>query len=447
MPWQRALDQFVYRSPDRTLYVLPDGPSSLSFRAALATDGIGFALNVRGGMEEWRRAEDAAWSMSRDGMELSEWYRETVAAGFKFAVVRKQGAYFTKAKYGPDDWKRSRAHTAVLDGYHWDPFLAYLESLPAWDQHPRLEGMLATLFGADTGSDLNRWAARATLVAAVVRARTPGAKIDTIPVLTGRQGLGKSSLYLQAFPDTGRWAGRRLQWYSDALDLTGTLKSKELQEGLQGRVIVEIPELSGMQIRNLEALKKFLVSLDDGSARKAFRRDPSLLPRRATMFATSNEDTPLPNDPSGHRRYVVVPCRHGANVEAWWADNRAQLWAEAVAMVDAGDDGRLDRELLEAQTQCNEPYRHADEPIVEAIAALDPNEGYSIRGIAQTSGLVPMVSRGKDEPAAPDWSRFSGSVPNGIVRELKAAGWYRAERRRKRSARLWIWRHPDALRR
>ncbi|MCG6197532.1 virulence-associated E family protein, partial [Anoxybacillus sp. LAT_38] len=89
--------------------------------------------------------------------------------------------------------------------HSFDDVKAYLAGL-SWDGVRRLDTLFIDYLGAaDTA--YTRAVTRKSIVAAVARAMVPGCKYDTMPILTGPQGLGKSTLL--------RLLGRR--WFSDSL--------------------------------------------------------------------------------------------------------------------------------------------------------------------------------------------------------------------------------------
>jgi predicted P-loop ATPase len=61
----------------------------------------------------------------------------------------------------------------------------------------------------------------------------PGIKFDTIPVIIGGQGIGKSTLLSRL--------GK--QWYSDSLSISD-MKDKTAPEKLQGNWLMELSELA-----------------------------------------------------------------------------------------------------------------------------------------------------------------------------------------------------------
>ena len=126
------------------------------------------------------------------------------------------------------------AVTKVADDRSYHPIREYLAALPEWDGVPRVDALLIDYLGAEDNSYV-RAVTRKTLCAAVRRVQEPGVKFDTMLVLNGPQGIGKSTLI-------SRLAG---EWFSDSLNLSDT-KDKTAAEKLQGYWILEIGELAGL---------------------------------------------------------------------------------------------------------------------------------------------------------------------------------------------------------
>ena len=88
------------------------------------------------------------------------------------------------------------AATAQLQRFH--QVVNWLDSLPPWDGIERLP----TFFSDFCGAAFNPYTAavaRAFFVSAVARVYAPGCKVDTMLVLEGPQGAGKSRLILALF--------------------------------------------------------------------------------------------------------------------------------------------------------------------------------------------------------------------------------------------------------
>ena len=163
--------------------------------------------------------------------------------------------------------------------------------------------------------------------------------------------------------------------YTDAGDLSGTIK--EQMEIIQGKQIIEFPELAGYSRATRERNKASLSRKND-RARLSYAHYATDQPRQSIPIATTNEDHYL-NDPTGERRYwhVAVTCY---DRDAFLAD-KDQLYAEAVAREPA-ENLWLDTPELEA----------AHDAIVATVKA--PNELVDM--LADLHGEVWHVN-GKDE--------------------------------------------------
>lgn len=108
------------------------------------------------------------------------------------------------------DRNHNVSFTKVADDRRFHPVRNYLNSLPEWDQVPRLDELFIKCLQADDTKYV-RAVTRKTLVAAVTRIYHPGTKFDTVPVLDGAQGIGKSTMWKALAGD---------EYFSDALSLT-----------------------------------------------------------------------------------------------------------------------------------------------------------------------------------------------------------------------------------
>ena len=193
--------------------------------------------------------------------------------------------------------------------------LDYFASLK-WDGKPRIDKILHNYLGADD-TPLNAAIGRKTMCAIVRRAKRPGCKFDHQPVLQSPQGRKKSMFCedLAVFPDL----------YTDAGDLSGTIK--EQMEIIQGKQIIEFPELAGYSRASREHNKAMLSRKVD-RARLSYAHYATDAPRSSIPIATTNEDHYL-NDPTGERRSWHVAVTSYIR-DAFVAD-KDQIYAEAVA--------------------------------------------------------------------------------------------------------------------
>lgn len=242
----------------------------------------------------------------------------------------------------------------VARGHEVHPVREYLEAL-RWDGTRRIDGMLARYAGADD-APIVRVIARRFMIAAVARIMTPGCKVDTVLILAGVQGIGKSTFFLTL-------AGEA--WFrDDALDL----RHKDAAMALKGVWLYELAELASTRARDAETVKGFLSRRVD-SFRPPYARKVVSQPRQSVFVGTTNEPAFL-NDPTGARRFWPVECKREPDLIALQRD-RDQLWAEAVEAFQAGERWHLERNEARALEDHQERYRYEDpwlEPLRKWLA-------------------------------------------------------------------------------
>jgi len=199
--------------------------------------------------------------------------------------------------------------------YH--PVKEYLSGL-AWDGTERLDTLLVDYLGADD-TPYVRAVTRKTLVAAVARIYRPGVKFDSILVLNGAQGIGKSTLF-------ARLGG---QWYSDSLAISD-MKDKTASEKLQGYWLLELGELAGLKKVDVETVKSFITRTDD-KYRQSYGLTVESHPRSCIIVGTTNSDGGFLRDVTGNRRFWPVRVTGHGRWRAWelTLNNVDQIWAEA----------------------------------------------------------------------------------------------------------------------
>ena len=219
------------------------------------------------------------------------------------------------------------AVTKCVDDRSYHPIKEYLEKLPPWDETPRVDTLLIDYLGAPDSSYV-RAVTRKELCAAVTRIYKPGTKFDTLLVLIGEQGIGKSTLI----------AKLGMEWFSDSLTLSDINDGKAAAEKLQGIWIMEIGEMAGMRKAEQEKLKAFFGRQDD-KYRAAFGRRVQSHPRQTVMFGTTNAESGFLRDITGNRRYWPVRVSGAAARHPWeiTQDEVDQIWAEVLHFVRAGE--------------------------------------------------------------------------------------------------------------
>ena len=278
----------------------------------------------------------------------------------------------------------------------FDPLLQYLDGLQ-WDGVKRIDGWLQDYCNvmaetaeatAYTQAVSAKW-----MVSAVARAYKPGCKADHMLVLEGEQGRRKSSvLAALAGPE----------WFSDSLP---PMNTKDASSYLRGKWIVEVGELEAMR-REVDAIKAFL-SRQVESFRPAYGREEVTEPRRCIFAGTTNKDD-WQKDVTGGRRFWPVKVSGSIDVDGV-AEDRDQLWAEAVARFKAGEIWWLDGEA-EEQAKVEVAARSAgDDPWMAEVA--DCITGQSEIAIVQVLfkiGIPPEQRAQKDSNRVADILRQMG---------------------------------------
>ena len=272
---------------------------------------------------------------------------------------------------GNTNW--NRAFTNCVGSNKVDPFLdIYLNDITPTKDTDFLEGWLNELLPLEQTADnlaLARWGSKYLFLGAVQRTMQPGCKLDEMLILYGEQGVGKSAVCENVVPPE-----MREECFTDRLNLTASMR--EVAESIQGVVIAEASEMTGMSKANIEKVKSLITTRKD-KVRLAYRKNVENMDRRCIFVGTTNTDS-LPNDPTSNRRFIVVRTegnRANFKVEDWMDENRDRLFAAALWEYENGGRANLPRSLVRIQTQVNNENRISDELLEnacqDAIAVFD----------------------------------------------------------------------------
>lgn len=237
--------------------------------------------------------------------------RDTDYAQFRLYIETTYGMRFRVADY-------TDAFNILAQRQHYHPIKDFIRGLPVWDNTPRVDTLLHDYLGADDNI-YTREVMRKTLCAAILRIYRPGVKFDTMPVLNGPQGIGKSTLL-------ARLGG---EWFNDNVSLLGT-RDKSAAEGLQMSWLVELSEVDGgLRRSDLESVKAFLSRTID-VYRPAYGRTVEKHPRQCVFFGTANSENGYLSDLTGNRRFLNVRCKKDSEKHPWdlTDDDIRQIWAE-----------------------------------------------------------------------------------------------------------------------
>ena len=207
--------------------------------------------------------------------------------------------------------------------YH--PIKEYFDTL-TWDNTERIDTLLIDCLGAED-TPYTRAVTRKTLCAAVARVYEPGVKFDSILVLNGPQGVGKSTLF-------AKLGGR---WFSDSLTIAD-MKDKTAAEKLQGYWLLELGELAGIRKMDVETVKSFISRTDD-KFRQSYGTTVESHPRSSVIVGSTNSESGFLRDITGNRRFwpVLVTGQSKRTVFSLTQHDIDQIWAEAIVKYRAGE--------------------------------------------------------------------------------------------------------------
>ena len=245
-----------------------------------------------------------------------------------------------------------------------NPVRDYLMSL-SWDKHTRVATMFTDYLGAEDNSYTQTVAVKC-MAGAVARALKGGVKYDYMPILTGKQGIGKSTF----LANLGR------EWFTDSLT---TFDSKTGAELIQGKWIAEVGELAALKKHEIEVVKQFITRTSD-RYRAAYGRRAEDRKRRCVFFGTSNEDEFL-SDITGNRRFLPISCGLCKPKYSVWEDmpkHIDQLWAEAVVMYVQDTPLHLSKaeEALAEKVRENHAVKSPLEGIIRDFVELEVPTGW-----------------------------------------------------------------------
>lgn len=225
----------------------------------------------------------------------------------------------------------------------FNPAREYFDGLE-WDGTPRLDTWLRD-YVSDGGQNENYLSlvGRKFLCGLAARAMYPGIKFDTMIIFEGEQYAGKS--FLSRIMGTIHGEEYFLDDFKD-------IENKDALMKMQGKLVVEFPEISTLRKAEVNDLKAFITRQTD-EFRPPYGRNVMTAPRQCVFVGTVNPEGAYFKDMTGNRRYWPVTCRKRLAL-AELKLVMPKLHAEAAHMVKNGEQLWLsEKEYEQAQIEQN----------------------------------------------------------------------------------------------
>lgn len=266
-----------------------------------------------------------------------------------------------------NDYFDALKNVSMRNKFH--PVREMLDSFK-WDGKENIRSLLPCYLGV-VDSEYSYQVMRLQMVGAVARVYEPGCKFDYTMILTGPQGIGKSTFL--------RKLALKDEWFNDSLD---SLDSDKAAQFIMGSWIIELAELKSLArtAGGVDSVKRFLTATQD-KLRLPYERRTDVFLRQCVFTGTTNKSDFL-QDETGNRRFLIIQT--GVNeptkslfqpeamedIKAAWAQavhigktERPQLilpdscWEEAQrlqedSMADDGKVGIITEYLVDKQRTC-----------------------------------------------------------------------------------------------
>ena len=280
---------------------------------------------------------------------------------------------------------------AILSGLHVlmskrrvDPLVAWLKTLE-WDGNPRVENFFPRYLKVPT-SPYTKAVSKNFWVALCARVLSPGIKFDSIPIVEGLEGVGKSTFF-EVVADEYFFQVQNFDAFQNAEDL------KKMHQSL----IVELPELVGLIGARSELVKAFVAMRDD-RIRKLYAPQ-AVKERRSFIFVgTTNENRYLQKG-AGLRRFwpLVIPSHVKTLDLNDLSYNRNQLFAEGRHLFEMGAEFY---HVPEGHLEAAQDKVRIDPLVAEIRGILSSQMSMSLTDIYMSLSLRGLVARGLSHDTA-----------------------------------------------
>ncbi|NBD19041.1 MAG: hypothetical protein GVY04_23800 [Cyanobacteria bacterium] len=232
-------------------------------------------------------------------------------------------------------------HVAKENSYN--PVKEYLEKVSTIAP-VSINNLATRYFGTD--NPLFDTFLKKTLIAAVARMYEPGAQHDTVLILKGDQGLGKTNFFRVL---AGDYFDNSFSGNNERDDLLNLHRAWFEEWGEVAKVFRK---------KEVDDLKHFITKTED-AFREPYGRKTQRYKRKCVIVGGVNDEEFL-NDPTGDRRFWVIPLQQKVDLQLL-KQERDRIWASAVQAYKAGETWWLSDEEEALNSQNNFQYRSSDE--------------------------------------------------------------------------------------
>ena len=209
-----------------------------------------------------------------------------------------------------------------IKGTTYDLVQAFVKALP-WDGIERLDHSGHEYFDSTSGSKLSDEWLRLLFTGLVLRILEPGTKVDTVCILNGPQGIGKTTF----FEDLATIDG--FSFYRPITDLPGsTGDDRTFKQTITAALVVDLGEgiIFESKKTSSDRLKQFLTERSD-EYRVAYAKVNTITPRGYIFVGTTNRGDQL-SDYTGSRRFLYLNVR---SIKRMDYETKLQIMAEVAA--------------------------------------------------------------------------------------------------------------------
>lgn len=318
-----------------------------------------FRNNILSGKTEMRQKSDGEQT-------VAEW--QILSTAMMNSIIRQA----KKDNIGGDNSPRQNIEEYILSNAIpvYNPIKEYLDNLPSWDG----KNHVANLFSRIPGINSEQLAWCSTWMRSMV-AHWQNPNLlhanETVPILIGEQGCGKSTFANRLLPEHLR------EYFLDHINF-GNKFDRDM--ALTNNLLVNIDEFDRLGQSQQAHLKQTL-SKNKVNGRPIFGKSQDDRSRFASFIATTNNEQPL-CDPTGSRRYICLHIPTGAFIENESPINYEQLYAQLVQELNDGIPFWFNSAEVVRIQQANAPFFKSEdlEEMIKQCFRI-PKENETAKGI------------------------------------------------------------------